>query len=228
MSLPSILFAGDPHGDFRPIVRAALRTRPQGVVLLGDFDLERPLDIEMAEVVAAGIQIFWIPGNHDTDKQAWFDHAFNSRLASKNLHGRVAVVGDFVIAGLGGVFRRSAWGGEEKTAPGVPRKFDRRMELKHRSSVFPHDYERIASLRRVDILVSHEAPAATQENGSEALDRLIARVRPRFAIHGHHHRDYRAQMGDTIVIGVGKSGVADLEKTLVPGAGQRQEQRMRP
>jgi len=221
MSIPNIIFGGDPHGDFRPIVRAALRVRPLAVVLLGDYDLEKPLHVEMAEVIAAGIDAYWIPGNHDTDKQAWFDNAFGSKLAGKNLHARIAVLGDLVVAGLGGVFRRSVWDGAEKISPGTPRKYDKRMALKHRSSIFPAEYERIASLRRVDILVSHEAPASTQEHGSEALDRLIARVRPRFAVHGHHHRDYRAQIGDTTVIGVGKSGVASLEGTLVPGVGQR-------
>jgi len=229
-TLPNILFAGDPHGDFRPIVRAALRLRPAGVVLLGDFDLARPLDVEMSEVLDAGIAVNWIHGNHDTDRQEWFDNAFNSRLAGKNLHGKVALVSGLVVAGLGGVFRRSAWNGAEKIAPGTPRKFDRRMEIKHRSSIFPDDFDRIAQMKRLDVLVLHEAPRAKHENGAEAIDRLIAKTKPRFVVHGHHHKDYRAQIGETTVIGVGKSGVADFEQTIVPGAGQSQQQhtRMKP
>jgi Icc-related predicted phosphoesterase len=227
-TLPSILFAGDPHGNFAPIVRAALRVRPAGVVLLGDYDLARPLDVEMSEVIDAGIAVHWIHGNHDTDRQDWFDRAFSSKLAGKNLHARVALIGGLVVAGLGGVFRRSAWPGDEKIAPGTPRKFDRRMELKHRSSIFPSDFEAIAQLKRVDVLVCHEAPAATHENGAEAIDRLIAKTKPRYVVHGHHHRDYRATIGDTIVVGVGKSGVADLQQTIVPGAGRSQQTRMKP
>jgi len=227
--LPKIVFAGDPHGDFRPIVRAALRVRPAGVVLLGDFDLSRLLDVEVAEVIAAGIAVHWIPGNHDTDKPEWFDHVFNSRLAGKNLHGKVALVGGLVVAGLGGVFRKSAWNGDEKIAPGTPRKFDKRMELKHKSSIFPDDFERVAQLKRLDVLECHEAPRATHENGAEAIDRLITRTKPRYVIHGHHHKDYRARIGETTVIGVGKSGVADLQQTIVPGAGQSQHRaRMKP
>lgn len=37
-----ILFAGDPHGRFKPIVDAARMLRPAGVVLLGDHDLDVP------------------------------------------------------------------------------------------------------------------------------------------------------------------------------------------
>ncbi len=55
--MTAILFAGDPHGNFRAIVEAAVKERPRPVVLLGDYDLKMPLDQEMKPVLQAGIPV---------------------------------------------------------------------------------------------------------------------------------------------------------------------------
>src|SRR3546814_155648 len=71
-----ILYCGDPHGHWTQIYRAAERCRPAAVVLLGDFDLEHPLDAVMEPVMAAGAEVYWIAGNHEGDTDPWHDNVF--------------------------------------------------------------------------------------------------------------------------------------------------------
>ena len=47
MAGPRIWFAGDPHGEFRHVVRLALRHRPDAVIFLGDLELSAPLSTVM-------------------------------------------------------------------------------------------------------------------------------------------------------------------------------------
>jgi len=117
MSEPTIFFAGDPHGVFDPLIEAVLEHRPDALVILGDMGLERPLDEVLAPI--PGItQVYWIPGNHDGDRDEWHDHLFGSGLADRNLHGRVFQVPKIRIAGLGG---RSEQEGLRPEAPnGMP------------------------------------------------------------------------------------------------------------
>ncbi|MCZ8312352.1 MAG: metallophosphoesterase family protein [Magnetospirillum sp.] len=112
--LPHILFAGDPHADFRLIVRAALARKPDCVVLLGDCDLARPLHVEMKPVIDAGIPIHWIPGNHDYDTEAFHDHLFLSDIKKANLHRRISFAGKLSMTGLGGVKNARAWDDQDR------------------------------------------------------------------------------------------------------------------
>lgn len=227
--LPNILFAGDPHGDFRPIVRAALARKPEAVVLLGDYDLARPLHDELKPLVDAGIAIHWIAGNHDFDTVEFHDHLFLSNLKAANLHRRIAFVGKHSLTGLGGVKKTRAWDNENqpiyKTRADLLRRYKKAerfrggLPLDVADSIFHEDLEWVAS-RRFDILVFHEAPT-THEQGWPVLDDVVRRSRAKFVVHGHHHADYRAQLGDAVVIGVGKSGVASLVETVVPGLRER-------
>lgn len=103
-----ILFAGDPHGYFRPIIRAIDEHRPSGVVLLGDYDLERPLKAELGEA-ATVCPVAWIHGNHDADHTNWYINLFESALDHCNLNATVRTLGGLRIAGLGGIFRGQVW-----------------------------------------------------------------------------------------------------------------------
>ena len=116
----TILFCGDPHGSFSQIIRAVATKAPSAVVIVGDHDLERPLEEELALVVEMGVPIWWIPGNHDGDRAHWYANLFDSGLGGFNLHGRVAEVAPGVrIAGFGGVFRGRIWHPSE--GDGAPR-----------------------------------------------------------------------------------------------------------
>ena len=102
-----ILYCGDPHGQFRHIVRAAAELNPSAVVLLGDLEPQRPLHEEL-EAIAH--KTWFIHGNHDTDTDQNWEHLWGSALAGRNIDGRVVELPDGTrLAGLGGVFRESVW-----------------------------------------------------------------------------------------------------------------------
>jgi predicted phosphodiesterase len=218
-----IMFGGDPHGDFRPLVKAAVELRPAAVVVLGDMELSRPLDEEMGPVLAAGVPVFWISGNHDSDREEWLLNCSGSPSASRNLDGAVAEVGGVRIAGLGGVFRGQIWnpryGGPTYRSRTDLVKASNRSNLweapwdespgvsrRHRTSIWPEDYDRMSALR-ADILVLHEAPSS-HRHGFPELDALAEALGVGLVVHGHHHVDCAAVLANGIrVMGVGLAGV---------------------
>lgn len=103
-----ILMFGDVHGHFRHILPVVQAEKPAAIILLGDIQAQKPLEQELAEVMKL-TDVWWIPGNHDTDSKADYDNLFNSALADKNLHGRVVEIDGLRVAGLGGVFREASW-----------------------------------------------------------------------------------------------------------------------
>lgn len=227
-----ILFAGDPHGDFKPIIRGVKTYSPQAVILLGDCDLERSLDEELAEIIDR-TEVWFIPGNHDGDQDNWYDNLFSSKLGDRNLHGRVVEIDGKRIAGLGGVFREKIW-----RPPAKPR-FPTRQDLlhtcgkgqrwrdniprKHHVTIFWQEY---AALRKqkADILVTHEAPSS-HRFGFKELDDLALVLGANKMFHGHHHEHYSRTIcrGKITVHGVGKSGLCD-ENGNVLIIGKEQEQ----
>jgi len=40
-----------PHGNFKPLIAAAHKYQPEAVILLGDYDLEMPLESCLKEIV---------------------------------------------------------------------------------------------------------------------------------------------------------------------------------
>lgn len=103
-----ILMFGDTHGNFGHVLPHVLAEKPAAIIFLGDLQAQQPLEKELAEVMLL-TEVYWIPGNHDTDSKAEYDNLFNSALADRNLHGKVTVIDGLRVAGLGGVFRESVW-----------------------------------------------------------------------------------------------------------------------
>jgi hypothetical protein len=99
-SAPKLMFFGDPHGDFEPVIAAVERFRPEAIVLLGDLQPRQPLHVELQSIRDL-TQIWFIHGNHDTDSDADYDHLWGSELADRNLHGRVVEMAGYRVAGLG-------------------------------------------------------------------------------------------------------------------------------
>ncbi|HZG29207.1 MAG TPA: metallophosphoesterase [Ensifer sp.] len=214
----SVAFFGDPHGNFRPVRKILRSHHPAHSIFLGDFDLERPLDIELADLTSVGSSVYFIHGNHDADRETWHDFVFQSGLASNNLNGRVIEVDGIRVAGLGGVFHADVW--HPQDADGTP-KFTTRGEylganakakwrdglpLRHRSTIFPEDFNVLAALE-ADILVTHEAPS-THRYGHSEIDDLAEVLGVKIIVHGHVHQNYRATLPNGIkVIGLAKAGV---------------------
>jgi predicted phosphodiesterase len=222
-----ILFCGDPHGSFDQILRAVAAEPPAAVVLLGDHNLERPLEQAIGPLLEARIPVWWIPGNHDGDRPHWYANLFDSALGDRNLNGRVCEMAGLQLAGLGGVFRGRIW--HPREGSGIPR-FRSRAEyldrlppvhrwrdglpLNQRVSIWWEDVERLSS-QRADLLVCHEAPS-THRHGFAVLDELAHAMGARLIVHGHQHIRYDAELPSGVhVVGVGQAGlwrlrVADL------------------
>ncbi|NGO62483.1 metallophosphoesterase [Rhizobium daejeonense] len=214
----SVAFFGDPHGNFRPVREMLRKHQPAYSIFLGDFDLDRPLDIELSDLTSVGSSVYFIHGNHDADQETWHDFVFDSGLANRNLAGRVVELDGVRVAGLGGVFHSDVW--HPQNAGGIP-KFSTRNEylsansrstwrdglpLRHRSTIFPEDFNSLAALE-ADILITHEAPSS-HRYGHPEIDDLAEVLGIKTIVHGHLHQDYHATLANGInVIGLGKASV---------------------
>jgi len=197
---PKLMFFGDPHGDFAPVIAAVERLRPEAIVLLGDLQARQPLNIELQSIRDI-TEVHWIPGNHDSDSEAFHDHAWHSEFADRNLHGRVVSVAGYRVAGLGGIFRSKIWDPRRpikeaafQSSDAMRRTMKREerwrdsISLKHRSSIFPADYQQLLRSGPADILVTHEAPSA-HPHGWLVIDELAEKLGVLFVVHGHHHQN---------------------------------------
>lgn len=236
-----IWFCGDVHGDIRHLRRAldGAAEKPRALVLLGDLDPPGPVGEWLAPLGDHGVDVWFIHGNHETDSDLLFRNMFESPGSERNIDGRVVPIGGLRVAGLGGVFREHAWhppaparhGSYAGMAAALRARMPRRLRppegaagsqatsvlcgkvRKHRSSIFPDVYHRLAD-QQADVLVVHEAPSC-HPHGFEAIDLLAEAMGARWVVHGHHHVDYwRDKPGQAGVLGVGFRRVG-----LIRGAG---------
>ena len=217
-----ILFAGDPHGKFTQINAAAIKYKPEAIVLLGDICADKPLEKYLNPALAEST-IYWIQGNHDFSSKLYFNNLFNSKLAVQSLHLKVIEVAELRIAGLGGIFSGKMWYPPQspkfislsdflKTQPSNIRK--QGGNLKHKSAIFYDDIEKLKQLK-ADIIVTHEAPSC-HKYGFKVLDELAEAMGVKKIIHGHHHQHYKSKINDEIeVFGVNKSEVIDLNGDVI-------------
>ena len=210
-----ILFCGDPHGSFKQIVFAVFKYKPQAIVLLGDYNLDVPLERHLQPIIGM-TKIYWIPGNHDFDSVAEHENLFNSALIYNNLHLKVVEIDGLRIAGLGGIFMERIW------MPGsIPKWIDKKHWLQCKPSnvkkipvhmdnaIWYHEFERMKNSVRADILVTHEAPSC-HRHGFKVLDELAEAIGATRIFHGHHHKYYRDSVNGIEVTGAPIGGVVNL------------------
>ncbi len=187
-----ILFAGDAHGDFVPVIEEA--GEASAVVLLGDQEPPSDLAAELGPALAR--KSWWIYGNHDSDYLDFFEN--HSSMADRNLHCRVVEIGGLRIAGLGGVFRAKKFEIDQPTRLGevdldCPQDY-REAWIKLRrggraypadfTSIFPDDLKSLLALTgHVDVLVTHEAPES-HPLGFPLLGDIARAMGVRMLIHG--------------------------------------------
>ena len=246
-----IYFLGDVHGQFRHILPAIQKSDPKdnfekSVIFLGDIEPRRPFEDEIRPLLDAGIAVWFIHGNHDTDHFRTWD--FLQPSWHRNLHGRVVRINGVQVAGLGGIFRGEIWypkseiekppitsrkqyeankkfrqnarnfvaAGDSTQQPGPSLS-----ELKHRSSIFYDDWLQLSSVS-ADILVTHEAPDC-HPHGFKALTELARAMRVKTLFHGHQHDNLNYRRFDGIqgfrTFGVGLRGIKDMSgDDILPGA----------
>lgn len=207
----SILFYGDPHGNFKGLIRAVEKDKPNTVLIVGDMDLEQPLQDELKSIINQ-TDIYWIPGNHDSDREHWYNNLFKSALADKNIDSRVVDIDGLKVAGFGGVFRAKIWhpGDQHKVTPRFKNKEDymhtiprhhRHLESINRelqTTIMPDNYYQLGE-QKADILVLHEAPSC-HKYGFIELDDLAELLEVKLIVHGHHHNSYEAKLDSGISV----------------------------
>ncbi len=151
MTFP-ILFAGDPHQNFAPILRACL-ARPAGtLIVVGDCDCPAPLPEIMAPVTQAGWQVRWILGNHDTETERAYDNLVGAHPEG-DLGLRVTQIAGVRVAGLPGVFKPRVWEPRPSdtcpsdTPPWEPRPREPRADTASYRNEPPRFHTRAAFLR---------------------------------------------------------------------------------
>jgi len=248
MTRQPVLLCGDPHGTFDHIVQTAQHYTTAAVILLGDLEPNAPLEKELAPIVD---RVWWIPGNHDADSASLIERTWLSGLRERNLHGHVVELPDGrVIAGLGGVFRKSVWmPNNNPPDPSTGIIFPTREEhlkvtpkhhrhlggppVKHWGSIYPQDFWRLFG-RTAEMLVTHEA-CGYHPYGFKVVDALARAMDVSIVAHGHQH-DARWRHEDQSEvwrsqgfksIGVGLRGITmvgqdDAISVIVPGEYDRQ------
>lgn len=188
---------GDIHGEFAAAER--IMRRHPGVpfwLCVGDV-----ADDE-GRYVAPVAPLYWIKGNNDD-----FDFiAAGARLP--NLHyipnGTLVVVGGVRVTGLGGTFAPTWFEARAADLPparavrGVPKPFLERDDK--RRHFVREELEACAALEGVDVLLTHEAPRPFPverargragdhiDGGKTPINQLLATLKPRLHLFGHHHR----------------------------------------
>lgn len=212
-----ILFAGDPHGNFKPLIAAVRQYQPKAVVLLGDYDLKQPLEVSLQEIIGL-TEIWWIAGNHDFETPEKHSNLFHSGLADKDLHLKVCDVAGIRIAGLGGIFLGRVW-----YPPQIPKWRSKQhylnaqrphfnqndLPLKYQCAIWHDEFHNLAKLK-ADILVTHEAPGS-HKHGFSVIGELASAMGAKHIFHGHLHENYaKIIKGNVQVFGVANASVADL------------------
>ncbi len=220
-----ILFAGDPHGNFNALIAAVRKHLPEAVVMLGDYDLDAPLEEYLAEILDL-TEIWWIAGNHDFETPCKYHNLFHSALAHKSLHLKVTEVAGLRIAGLGGIFLGRVW-----YPPQTPKWRNKQdylehqaahiknaeMSLKYRSAIWYDEFEALRHLK-ADILVTHEAPGS-HRHGFSVIGELAAAMGVKHIFHGHLHENYARMIKQHInVFGVANRRVTNLRGHILSDA----------
>ena len=179
--LQGILFYGDPHSNWAPLLNSVNELRPQSIFILGDL-----IDKTKGPQALA-----------DTD--AIFNLVFEE-FGSLICHGTVLELEEkgLKVACLGGVFRGKIWDPNIQSCPSFYSQsewlsktvktahFKGGVARKQRTSIFPETFD---TLRRThaDILITHEAPS-THPFGFKVLEDLAMDLGAKLIIHGHHHK----------------------------------------
>ena len=150
-------------------------------------------------------RLFWIKGNNEN-----FD-AIAEGAFPQHLHflpnGRLETIEGLRVAGLGGTFAPTWY---DTPADGLPHPPKRRPAATAQADKRRHfvrdEVDACKELRNVDVFLSHEAPHPFKigriEAGKTAINEVLAAMRPRLHLFGHHHRFSEQRLSGVISIGM--------------------------
>ena len=221
----------DIHGNFEAMA-AAMRRHPDIPLWICVGDLAS----RTGAYPEPPAPLYWIKGNNEDFSRIAAWEAGEAQPA--NLHfipnGTSARVGPLHVAGLGGTFAPTWFDTPAARLPHTPRDDKRRHFVREES-------EACARLRDVDILMTHEAPRPfilvdepqgqarprRRDAGKPAINDVLARLKPRLHLCGHHHRfaeSEREGVRSVCIDRVNRSyllvDAATLEYTLVEQPGK--------
>jgi hypothetical protein len=230
--MSTIWFCGDPHGKFGHILYHVEMTprsdRPAALIFLGDLDPQEPLSRIFGHFLNAGIEPWFIHGNHESDHADTWANTLD--CWERNIHGRVATIAGIRVAGLGGVFLDEFW---HPPAKPIFHSYDEyatyltsvqplrlradvgtRQRVRVASSgIFPNVVEEL-SRQRADVLVTHESPGCCRE-GFPAIDQLARDMGVRKVFSGHLHKDRHLGGPGFTAFQVGLRSIRELSGGLI-------------
>jgi predicted phosphodiesterase len=182
---------GDLHGDFDALDLIIAR-HPDVSIWLCPGDLVS----ESGEYPHPKAPLYWIKGNNED-----FDFVARQSAGSgtiPNLHyipnGVVLEVAGLRLAGLGGTFAPTVYTTPAAALPHPNRKNDRRRHF------VQEEVEACCRLSPIDVFLSHEAArpyhivqtrasgaAGRVDAGKTPINEVLAAMKPRLHLFGHHH-----------------------------------------
>jgi Icc-related predicted phosphoesterase len=183
---------GDIHGDFAS-VRRIMRQQPEIPAWLCVGDVA---DAD-GHYEAFDAPLFWIKGNNEN-----FDR-IASRDLPANLHylpnGTVHVIEGIRVAALGGTFAPTMYDVPAAELPHPKKSTAKATELADRRRHFVREeVDACKHMKGVDVLLTHEAPRPFRVKGNDAgktaINELLAAMKPRLHLFGHHHRFAEAEV----------------------------------
>jgi Icc-related predicted phosphoesterase len=181
---------GDIHGDFEALDRILAR-HPEIPFWLCVGDVAS----DAGEYPSPSAPIYFIKGNNEN-----FD-ALAANALPPNLHylpnARALTLGEITVAGLGGTFAPTWYETRAVDLPHPKKGSARATELADKRRHFVREeVEACKALRGVDIFLSHEAPTPFRpfpggrgpDAGKAQINEVLAALKPRLHLFGHHHR----------------------------------------
>jgi calcineurin-like phosphoesterase family protein len=184
---------GDLHGDFASLDRIMAR-HPEVAFWVCPGDLAS----ESGEYPRPRAPLFWIKGNNED-----FDFVAEQPAAGgtvPHLHYipngvSVKAPGGLMLAGLGGTFAPTWYEKPASELPSSTKHDDKRRHFVH------EEVDACKQLTGIDIFLSHEAarpflltpqrksgPSRPLDAGKTPINEVLAAMRPRLHLFGHHHK----------------------------------------
>jgi Icc-related predicted phosphoesterase len=183
----------DIHGNFDAMAHAIERHQDVPFwICVGD------LASRGGEYPEPAAPVFWIKGNNENFERiaAWEAGGTQPRNLHYIRNGTAVKVGPINVAGLGGTFAPTWFNTPAADLPHTRPSDDKRRHFVR------DEVDACKRLRAVDVLMTHEAPrpfivadlprpgarARRMDAGKPAINEVLAALRPRLHLCGHHHR----------------------------------------